>query len=56
MKVFVMLVCVNPSFLGCDVIFRDYFETMAECQSSLHAVRIKPTDVAACMYDPEHRK
>lgn len=56
MKVFVMLVCINPNFFGCDAIFRDYFETREECIAQLQSVRMKDTDSGACMYDPEHKK
>ena len=56
MKAFVMLVCINPGFFGCDAIFRDYFATREECTAALQAVRITQNDAAACMYDPEHKK
>ena len=56
MKAFVMLVCINPNFLGCDAIFRDYFDTREECNAALQAVHLGANDAAACMYDPEHKK
>ena len=56
MKAFVMLVCINPNFLGCDAIFRDYFSTREECVAALQTVRLDESDAAACMYDPEHKK
>ena len=56
MKAFVMLACINPNFLGCDAIFRDYFDTREECNAALQAVHLGANDAAACMYDPEHKK
>ena len=56
MKVYVMLVCINSGFFGCDAIFRDYFATREECVAALQSVRMNDTDSGACMYDPERKK
>ena len=56
MKSFVLLVCIGPSWMGCDLITRDYFETVEQCYAALHEVKARPQDVVVCTFDPEHKK
>jgi hypothetical protein len=49
-----LVFCIDPGFMGCSILNKQYFETQNECKAALAEARLSPVDRAWCQYDPDH--